>query len=296
MAKKFDNVDDFVNSITTLPALPSNIQKINELLNDEKTSADDISKVVASDQALATKMLRTANSAYYGRLSKVVKIQDAVVLIGMTNLKSMLYSIFVNQMYGGSKRTDQLMIDLWMHSVSVALMGRKLVEKSNPALKDETYTAGLLHDIGELILFTYEKNSYLEVLGEIAIDDIMSRTVIEESMLGFSHADLGAILARKWNLPRVIKNAIFYHHNIDECDTEEDHQLVAAVHVADTLCLYGKVGGTDKLGTGKTIMEAVSADAVSRLGLDEGKMNAYLKEMGDIISEAKTFVESLKDK
>jgi len=125
MEKKFTDVEEFINSITDLPALPSNIQKINELLMDENTCADDISRVISSDQSLTTKMLKTANSAYYGRLSRVVRINDAVVLIGMTNLKSMLYSMFVNQLYKGGGKNDQVMIDLWRHSVSSALTAKK---------------------------------------------------------------------------------------------------------------------------------------------------------------------------
>lgn len=294
MAKKFEDVEDFVSQVQNLPVLPANIQKINELMADENTSADDISKVVESDQALATKMLKQANSAYYGRISKVVKVNDAVVLIGMTNIKSMLYSIFVNQLYGGSRKVDPIMVDLWKHSVSTAIMARKIMEAINPAQKDATYTAGLLHDIGELILFTYENKTYLEVLGEIAVDDVMSRTAIEESVMGFSHTDLGAVLARKWNLPRMIKNAIFFHHNTVDCDCEEDHQIVAAVHIADKLCVFSGVGGTDQMPKGKTLKDIIIPDAITQTYIDDEKLEKYLLAMSDVKSEAEMFMEIMK--
>jgi len=188
------------------------------------------------------------------------------------------------------------MIDLWKHSVSTAILSRKIMETINPSQKDATYTAGLLHDIGELILFTYENKIYLEVLGELGQDDTTERTVLEESIMGFSHADLGAVLARKWNLPKTIKNAIFFHHNTSDCDSEEDYLLVAIIHVADKLCLFSGVGGTDKLPAGKTILEAIIPEAAAKLGLNEQKLEKYLKEMESIKGEAELFIESLKDR
>jgi HD-like signal output (HDOD) protein len=125
---------------------------------------------------------------------------------------------------------------------------------------------------------------------------MLPRTQIEESVLGFSHTDLGAVLARKWNLPRQIKNAIFFHHNTTECDTEEDHQTVAAVHVADRLCAISGVGGTDKAPAGKTLKEIVIPDAITQLYLDDEKMEKYLWGMKDVKAEAELFMESLKDK
>ncbi len=296
MAEKFENVEEFVETISDLPALPSNIQKINELLSNEKTCAEDISKVISSDQALTTKILKTANSAYYGRLSKVVKVQDAVVLIGMTNIKSMLYSIFVNQMYSKGKHTEPLMLDLWKHSIATALTARKIIETVNPSFKDATYTAGLLHDIGELILFSYANKMYAEILEEIRIDTVMPRGGIEESIAGFSHSDLGAVLARKWNLPRTIKNAIFFHHNPADCDTEDDGQTVAAVYIADILCMFSAAGGTDTQPKGKTLMEVIFPGSIQKLGLTEEKLSWYLADMEKVRGEAEVLMESLKGK
>ncbi|HDS05445.1 MAG TPA: HDOD domain-containing protein, partial [Deltaproteobacteria bacterium] len=148
-----------------------------------------------------------------------------------------------------------------------------------------------MHDIGELILFTYEPKIYIEVLDELQHEKDMARNTLEESLMGFSHADLGAVLARKWNLPRMIKNGIFFHHNTTECDTEEDALMVAAVHVADSLCLFSGVGGTDMLPEGKKIHEVVIPDALGKIGLDEEKLEKYLDEMEDIKIEAEMFIE-----
>jgi putative nucleotidyltransferase with HDIG domain len=293
MANKFSDVTAFLDTITDLPVLPANIDKISEIMADENAGAEEISKVIQTDQGLTTKVLKIANSAFYGRINQVVSIREAVVVIGIANIKSMLYSIFIDQLYGGGSAEDErIMIELWEHSVATALMAGKIMEQNFPGDRDAAYTGGLLHDIGELIIFKYENELFKEVLKEIAAEDQMPRVMLEETIMGFNHADLGAAIARKWNLPRQIRNSIFYHHTVVEADT--DKNIVYAVHLADCICgIYG-IGGTDIKLNGKSLGEVLAPGTLEALGLNNEKLSTLLLEMDGVKKSAGALMETVK--
>lgn len=292
MKKKYENVDEFIEVAGELPALPENLIKLNQLLDNENSTAEDIAKIISTDQALAAKVLKIANSAFYGRTSQVVKIGEAVVIIGLTNIKNIIFSIFLEQFYGQKNDNSELLTDLWKHSLSTALMASKIMERINPENKETAYTAGLLHDIGELILIKNEREIYQNLLEEIKTEETLPRIVIEESMIGFSHADLGAALARKWNLPRQIRNGIFFHHRIE--DSELENIIALVVYIADLLCGVSGFGGTDIKNHGKQIIELIDKKINSILGLKEDHYKIYLEEMEIIKKQTIELMNSLK--
>jgi putative nucleotidyltransferase with HDIG domain len=292
MSKRFENVGEFLDNVSDLPVLPANIQKITDLMSDENTSADDISAVVATDQGLSSKVLKIANSAFYGRISQVVKISESVVVIGMSNIKSMLYAIFMDQLYSGGSKDNEVLVDLWKHSISSALMSQKIMEHNNPVQKDAAYTAGLLHDIGELIIFKYEPRLFYEMLSEIKAGGGLTRMVVEETMMGFSHADLGAAMARKWNLPTTIKNGIFFHHSVGDSDV--DQMVISAVNVADCFCASAGMGGTDVLPKGKKVRDIIAPEALELFKLDPKKIEDLAVEMDHIKWSAEALMDSMK--
>jgi|GEM_PF-1594069 putative nucleotidyltransferase with HDIG domain len=292
MDKKFDNVGMFLDTISDLPVLPANIQKITDLMASDSTRIEDISAVIATDQGLSSKVLKIANSAFYGRLSQVVRISESVVVIGMANIKSMLYAIFMDQIYGGVNDNGNTLVDLWKHSISTALMSQKLIERVNAGEKDAAYTAGLLHDIGELIMFKYEPKLFRDTISEINNSEGINRTIIEEAAVGFSHADLGAAISRRWNLPNTIKNGIFFHHAVEDSDT--DRRVIAAVHVADCLGVLTGVGGTDKMPSGKTIKDITAPEALDILKIDAKKIDPVIAEMQQVKCSAEALMDSME--
>jgi putative nucleotidyltransferase with HDIG domain len=292
MGKKFANVGAFLDTVNDLPVLPANIQKITDIMDDESKSAEDISAIIAADQGLTSKVLKIANSAFYGRMNQVVKISESVVVIGILNMKSMLYAIFMEQVYGGAKEEHGMLSKMWLHSISTALLSQKIMEKFNPGEKDAAYTAGLIHDIGELIILKYEPELFDEIMSEVKDEETLSRVTVEETVMGFSHSDLGAAMARKWALPRSIKNAIFFHHNPDICDA--DNQVVAAVHLADAICCMAGIAGTDKKPTGKNLLKHFSQTAMAELKFSRDDLQYFIGLMDGIKGEAATLMESIK--
>jgi putative nucleotidyltransferase with HDIG domain len=293
MIKKYDSVEEFIEATGELPALPENLTKLNEILENENSTAEDLAKIISTDQALAAKVLKIANSAFYGRVSQVVKISEAVVIIGLANIKNMIFSIFLEQLYGNrDEHIDILVSELWKHSLSTALMSSKIMERINPEMKETAYTAGLLHDIGELILIKNEKETYNNVLKEVHNEEVLPRIVVEESILGFSHADLGAALARKWSLPRHVRNGIFFHHRIN--DSEPENVIASVVYIADLICSSSGIAGSDVKNSGKPVIELAGKEISSRLQFNEKIYETYLEEMKKIKNIAEELMNSLK--
>ena len=222
----------------------------------------------------------------------MVKISESVVVIGLLNIKSMLYAIFMEQLYGGAKEDGNMLSSMWMHSISAAILSQRMIEKVNPGEKDTAYTAGLLHDIGELVIFKYEPGYFNEILGELKNEQMMPRMTIEETIMGFTHSDLGAAMARKWLLPRAIKNAIFFHHNPADCDT--DNSVVSVVHMADVICCVSGISGTDRQPDVKDVMKFISKEAMGNVRFGNAEIQYYISMMADIRAEADKLIESVK--
>ncbi len=266
MPKKYINVEEFLNTVENLPVFPEILTKINQLLKDENSSAEDVSKIIMQDQYLTAKILKIANSAFYGRINNIVNINEAVVVIGLKNINSMLLSIYLEQFFGiGKQQGISVLENLWKHALITAKATSSLIDSINPALTETMYSAGLLHDIGELILLKYEPELYNETLKEIKIEGGNNRLLIEETIFGFSHADLGAAMARKWNLPKIIKDTIFFHHIPKESESNKD--LIFLLHVVDKSCAFLNFGGTDIINT-QNINEIFDKEILEYLNLN----------------------------
>lgn len=289
---KFADVESFLNKVTDLPVLPDHITKISTMLSDDNTGALQIAAAIAQDQGLTTKILKIANSVYYGRISQVISLNEAVAVIGFSNIKSMLYALFVDQLSsGGSEETCDYLKVIWKHSLATALISSLIIEELCPADKETAYIAGLLHDIGELILLKYEPEIYINLIKEIKLDPEMPGIITEESIIGFTHADLGAEVTKKWNLPREIKNIVFFHHNSSEAD--QDRRLIECIRLADLLTSVIKCGGTDIENTIETASKLITSDMKTLLKLDPVKIKKLFDSSALVANAVAALMQSV---
>lgn len=196
-----------LNKIENLPTLPQIAIAINAMIESGDSSIDEISHVIEKDPAITLKVLRLANSAFYGMQEKVYSISDAIILLGLSNIKHIVTSISVVKAFPNSMDNFS-MIDFWRHSVNVAVVSRKLAENLH-CNTEKTFLSGLLHDVGKIILY---KNfpSYFEKVSARARKERISFFNAERKEI--SHAEIGAFMADKWNLPAQIGAAIRHHH------------------------------------------------------------------------------------
>jgi len=221
-----------------LPTLPSVVTQVLNATMDEHTSAADIAKLVSTDQALTAKVLRVANSAFYGLKQEVTALPHAIVVLGLKTLKCILLSVSVFDMFEKYKHEEGLPKDrFWEHSLGVAVAARIIAQRLDYEPPDEAFVAGILHDVGKIVLDVFGKGVYADVLKKVKEDGGFIRDV-EEISLGFDHAFVGEWVAKRWGLPDVLCEAIAYHHKAyDDAPT-----LAKIVYLADLLCRDQVVG------------------------------------------------------
>ncbi len=220
-------------NIKNLPTLPDIVKKLIRLIQDERTSASDLSKLISCDQAMSLRLLKVANSAYYGFLKEVATIQHAIVILGFEEVKRLSLGIgMINFMSGINDVSFRLLQDLWKHSVGCSL-ATDIISKKIDVDPDITTTASLLHDIGKLVLDNVFCKEYTLVMDKVTTEGLYPLDA-EKNIFGFDHADVGLWLCSKWKLPPALILPIAYHHQIEKAD-KVNMLNVSIVHLADII-------------------------------------------------------------
>ncbi|HBA84067.1 MAG TPA: hypothetical protein DCZ95_08240 [Verrucomicrobia bacterium] len=230
--------DDIIDKIARkqdLPPLPDIAVKLSKMIADGNASANDISKIVQFDPALAGRVLRVANSASQGTNTRVGSIPQAVTRIGFKRLKDIVLSLTFMQAFDRKK----ISLDhrrFWKHSLSVAFASQAIEKLGSKTLgaSDNSFSAGLLHDLGVLLLYLYADETYRQVIA-YALSENKELHEAEQSILGIDHAEAGALLFDQWNLPVPVWEAARYHHNPYPPELSTD-VLTKVVHLANFAC------------------------------------------------------------
>ena len=224
--------------IDRLGAMPNIVWKLVEALGDEKTDASQLEQLIEGDPALTSKILSLANSAYYGRALTVTTISRAIVVMGFQELQILAVGAGLADMFNLKKLPSAVDGDgLWLHSLAVSWASRALAEESGYPLPAEIMIAGLLHDLGKLILAAHLTDEYLGVMEKTAKG---VPYYLAEEELELKHTVIGYWLAERWGLPEVHKTVIRDHHGSP--DTSSYFLPTALVALANGLVKYHRVG------------------------------------------------------
>jgi HD-like signal output (HDOD) protein len=224
-----------IESIDNLPSFPAIVSKLITIVNSPDSSADDAAKLIEKDPGLTSKMIRLANSAFYGIPRSISSVSSAVVILGFNTIRSLVLSASVMKMFAGSQKQGLDKERFWRHSIVTALAAKTIVRHFiNIRMMDpeSAFCAGILHDIGKLIFNEYMNNDYGEVR-KFAETKKISLLEAESKLLGINHAEIGRILSDKWSLPLDLEYCLVYHHLPGNAD--KIMELVATVHFADLL-------------------------------------------------------------
>jgi putative nucleotidyltransferase with HDIG domain len=236
------------DELQDLPPLPAVVMRVMQTINDPTTSATDLNRLIASDQAIASKVLRLVNSSYYGFPRRISTITHAVVILGFNTVRNLTTSLGVFNAFDA--RTIQTAMDrdqFWAHSIGTAVAAGVIAKRKAIPTKqaEEVFVGGLLHDIGKLFLDQYFPDQYAIALklsraAKISIWDA------EKTALGVGHALVGKRVAEKWNLPPSLTSMITLHHQ--PAFAKEDFAITAVIHAADRIAHKLKLGhGGDDL-------------------------------------------------
>lgn len=236
--------ETLVDGIVTLPTIPTILAALNEKIADADSSAADVAEIISQDPPTATKVLRLANSAYYGLRSKVSTVNHAVTMLGFNIIRNLVLTATVFDLSGKKNIAGLFNVEqFWRHSLGVGVAAKIVAREAFPPslnLSDEFFICGLLHDLGKIILAEYAPDKFEQAL-RLSNEQSITLYEAEQQAIGCTHAEVGGVLAKRWNLAGGIITAIGLHHS--PSDAPEEHAKYAAVtHLADILARAREIG------------------------------------------------------
>jgi HD-like signal output (HDOD) protein len=257
---------------------PPVYHKLHQAMQNPDSSFADFSNIISADPSLAVRLLRIANSPFYGLDSKVETIIHALGIVGIEQLTELaLATIMVNQFEGIDKDLVNMQ-SFWMHSIGCGLAARAIAKNMGERQVEPYYTASMLHDIGSLIIYKEIPDKSREILTRCKSEGL-SLSTVEDEVLGFTHAEVGAVVFTAWGLPDSLIEAVQYHHRPSEAKV---HPLFPAiVHLADVISY--EMG----LGTGgEPTIPVLDPAAIQRTALTRSFLTDIQDYVRDEVDEA----------
>lgn len=281
MANKLETL---LEQIGTLPTIPAIIMRVTDLVNNPKTSALQLARVILDDQALTARLLRLVNSPFYGFPRRIATVTEAITILGFHQVRNLLLTTSVVDLLSAEETAEFSPARLWEHSVATAVATGQLARHLRHEDREEVFVAGLLHDVGKLVEFQLMRREFGEVLALAWAEDIPIRAA-EQRVLGFSHDQAGRLLAEQWKLPIRLTEAIACHHRPDLAQTAK--REAAMVHVADILVRTLGLGSG-----GDDAVPPLDADAWQRLKLPLSLVDPLLAQLEEQYKDAQKILLS----
>jgi len=280
-----ERIQQILGKIEKLPMLPTVAVKLLEVTEDENSSALDLAKLIETDQALAAKTMRMANSAFYGRSREISTLRDAVALIGFGAVRSTVLTTFFMEIFKGS--TDRTGFDVeafWLHSLACAICCRELGKRSHgPAsFAEEAFVCGMLHDAGKILLNNHMPEDYKRVM-EYVTKQNLTIAEAEREVLEVDHAQVGSELLRLWNLPDHETRAISLHHQ-PPCETasqDPGSKLAEIIKLGNAIIRIQRIGSG-----GDEIPRFVEPKALASLGLTQEDVSQLAEDLDEKVWDA----------
>ncbi len=274
-----------VQRIADLPALPIVVPRVLQLVEDQRASAGDLARVIGSDQALATRILRLANSAFYGFRREIVTINHAVVLLGFDTVKSIVLAATVCQTLNENGPADSFDRErFWLH-VGVTASAARLIAKTLRVVDAEAaFVGGLLHDVGKVVLDRFFRPRYAEAVRIAAEMPCLIREA-EVMLFSVDHAAVGRWLAERWRFPAAIVEPIAFHHR-PAAASPNCRALTAVVHLADTLSRNAGIGSG-----GDVLVPLPDPDVLRRLKIGSAELQRWTDALTQDREAVETFLQ-----
>ncbi len=268
--------------IEKLPTLPVVVNQITQLIQSNRSNMAQIAAVIARDQAIASRVIRLVNSAYYGLKTRITSIQQAITLLGLNAVKNIVIGVAIVKTFkeetGSASMFDRQ--KFWLSTFFCALLSKSIAQHIGSTNTEDYFLAGLLHDVGILVLDQFFHQEFKDVIrnclqtGDKLFD-------VENRTLGTNHCEIGEYLAKRWKLPETLTNCIRAHHQplFALRDPDTCINLLLSVHLADSF--------TQKVGFNIGIECAIpqpSQVAMHKLEINESVINGLAEDVSKITS------------
>ncbi len=227
--KRFDQIRKLIRKDVKLTTLPAIFMRISETIMKPNSSSHDIADLISKDTSLSARLLKIVNSAFYGYPSRIDSLSQAVSIVGTNQISMLASGIDVVDEFKNIPSTYINMNSFWRHSIACGIIARLIATTRNIQNTERLFVAGMLHDIGRLVVYHYTPQYAIDIL-EKARDTGELFSQVEEAYMGGSHTEIGSLLLQIWKLPQSLENAVRYHH---KPSNSANCLEPAIVHVAD---------------------------------------------------------------
>lgn len=275
---RHDELDAVAERITEISTLPEVALRVMKVADDPDAGALDILRVVENDPPLCSRILRTLRSAQFGFKAEITDLRHAIAYLGFKQIRNLAMAgsvsrIFQSEMKVGTYRR----VGLWKHLVSVALAARMMASRLHVAEPEDAFLAGLMHDLGIVLIDQNFNNEFVRVLEDIKEGASLSR--IEQGVLGFDHGALGAAVATRWGFPGFLVDGMRYHHRMGSYAGDRA-DLLACVDVANFLC---SMLGYTSVGTS---LVRPPLDSLALLELTKNDLQVFGEDLTELLADS----------
>ena len=277
------DLEIMIMTASDLPTIPVVATKVMQLIESEKATAEELAKVVASDPAVAARVLKISNSSFYGCQRQIQTLSHAIVVLGFATLKSLVIAASVKQVYQPYGLTEKM---LWEHSFGAGLASRIIARESRLVSEEEAFLGGLFHDIGKIIMNTMNSMQFQDAMQRCYNDGVTFEEA-EQQVYSYTHSEVGGLVIKKWNFPELLMNAVLNHHAFDFAPDEDSYQihLTCVVGLANLFCHKAGIGMRDP----NDELDLVQTVPARLLGLNELRMDALLGKFLEAYDKDKSF-------
>lgn len=277
------DLEIMIMTASDLPTIPVVATKVMQLIEDEKATAEELARVVASDPAVAARVLKISNSSFYGCQRQIQTLSHAIIVLGFGTLKSLVVAASVKQVYQPYGLTEKM---LWEHSFGAGLASRLIAKEIRLVSEEEAFLGGLFHDIGKIIMNNINNQQFQEAMQRCYNDGITFETA-EQQVYPYTHSEVGGLVLKKWNFPDILMHAVLKHHTFDFAENEDAYQinLTCVVGLANLFCHKAGIGMREP---NDDLDLALSVPA-QRLGLTTERLDALLESFVAAYESDKTF-------
>lgn len=282
-------VGNAIKEISHIATLPEVTVKVVELVENPKSTAQDLHKVISTDPALCSRILKVVNSSFYGLPGQIGSINRAIVMLGLNAVKNIAIAASMAKLFRGGDLTPQFSArDLWTHSNITAATAKLVAQSLKLGFSDEAFLGGLIHDIGMMVEMQYDRNRLTDVLKQLGLDNkgvpCADMMLLEQQTFSATHQDFGAGLCERWKFPHSFAFVTGFHHRPLELP-HENRTLAALVYVADRLAADTGMGFR-----GDLISTGIESDVLDHLKLTSDKVNELRQT---VQANAKDFATTL---
>ncbi|MFO0830455.1 MAG: HDOD domain-containing protein [Phycisphaerales bacterium] len=282
-------VGNAIREISHIATLPEVTVKVVELVESPKSTAQDLHKIISTDPALCSRILKVVNSSFYGLPGQIASINRAIVMLGLNAVKNIAIAASMAKLFrGGELGPNFSARDLWTHSNITGGTAKLIASQIKLGLTDEAFLGGLIHDIGMMVEMQYDRAKLAEVIKNTGIDakgvPAMDMLAAEQQVYEANHQDFGTGLCERWKFPKSFAYVAGWHHRPMDL-AAENRTLPAVVYIADRLAAETGLGFRGDLLSTETSAEVLDFLKISKDKLDElrNQVKAQAKDMANAL-------------